>query len=89
MDVSEQQKLQVGALASGQSGTELVEAVVSFTGLPQTLVGEELGNILENAGHSPATLTLEQLRAAMVAYLESTLNDLEACEAEASAKPES
>ena len=29
----------------------------------------------------PCTLTLEQLRAAMVAYLESTLNDLEACDA--------
>ena len=83
MDVSDQRKLHVGALETGQSGTELVDAVVSFTGLPETLVGQELGNILENAGHSPDTLTLEQLRAAMIAYLESTLEDLESCEAAA------
>jgi hypothetical protein len=87
MDVSNQNKLQAEALssgqASGQSGPELVDAVVNFTGLPETLVGKELGSILESAGHSPDTLTLDQLRAAMVAYLESTLNDLEACEAAA------
>jgi len=83
MDVSDQNKLQAGITSSGQTGSELVDTVVSFTGLPETLVGEELGSILESAGHSPETLTLEQLRAAMVAYLESTLSDLEAREAAA------
>lgn len=55
------------------SGTELVETLLNSTGLPENLVGEELGGILENAGASPATLTLEELRSAMLAYLESTL----------------
>lgn len=84
MDVSDQNKLLAGA-QSGQTGPELVDTVVSFTGLNEALVGKELGSILENAGASPETLTLDQLRAAMVAYLESTLSDLEAQEAKEAA----
>ncbi|MCM2276544.1 MAG: hypothetical protein NDJ89_00525 [Oligoflexia bacterium] len=52
-------------------GQELIETVVSLTGLPQPLMEQELGEILEGAGISSNTCTLEQLRSAMLAYLES------------------
>lgn len=58
-------------------GEELIEQVASLTGLPEPWVHQELGRIVENAGHSPGTLTLEQLREAMLAYLESLQHELE------------
>jgi hypothetical protein len=54
-------------------GGELIQTLLSSTGLPEDVVGEELGNILESAGASPATLTIDELRTAMLAYLEATL----------------
>jgi len=59
-----------------QGGPELLAALVALTGLPEPLVQEELVGILESAGHSPATLTLDQLRSAMMAYLESMQGEL-------------
>lgn len=65
MDVSNRaEQNQVG-------GHELIDTVVSLTGLPEGLVQEELGQIIQNAGHSTSTVTLDQLREAMLAYLES------------------
>lgn len=61
MDVSNEERL---------TGVQLIEKVASLTELPQTLMEEELGRILEVSGHSPEALTLDQLREAMLAYLE-------------------
>jgi hypothetical protein len=57
-------------------GQELIEAVVSATGLPGNLVEDELQTIIRNTGHAPTDLTLDKLREAMIAYLESTYKDL-------------
>ncbi|MCM2322027.1 MAG: hypothetical protein NDJ90_02070 [Oligoflexia bacterium] len=61
-------------------GQELIDTVVSLTGLPQPWVQDELGEILDNAGVSSGTCTLEQLRAAMLAYLESMEETVRAAE---------
>jgi hypothetical protein len=52
-------------------GFALVSEVVQHTGIAGTLIEPELSAIIEGAGHSASTLTLEQLRAAMLSYLES------------------
>jgi hypothetical protein len=52
-------------------GHALVSEVVQHTGLAGNLIEPELSAIIEGAGHSASTLTLEQLRAAMLTYLES------------------
>jgi hypothetical protein len=51
-------------------GEKLLNTVASLTGLPAPLVHEELGQILELSGQDSANLTLEELRSAMLAYLE-------------------
>ena len=56
-------------------GQELIEAVVSLSGLPESLARFELDHILESAGQSSQNLTLEQLRFALVAYLEAMNDD--------------
>lgn len=53
------------------TGVQLIDKVVSLTQLPHSLMQEELGQIIENSGHAPEGLTLDQLREAMLAYLES------------------
>lgn len=70
MDVSNQADMTV------PDGKALVEAVAELTGLPSDLAQQELGQIIESAGHSEGTLTLEQLREAMIAYLESLQAEL-------------
>ncbi len=52
-------------------GQELIETVVSLSGIPAPLMTEELGKILETSGHGAANLTLEGLRAALLAYMET------------------
>ena len=64
---------------SGQkpAGTELIETVVSLTGLSaddQSVMQGELEQILEGAGCSRDNLTIEELRTALLGYLE-TLQD--------------
>ena len=78
MDVSDQAKK---TMPAGQTmtpgGRELLEKVAELTGLPEDLAQEELGQIIESAGHSEGTLTLDQLREAMIAYLESLQEELQ------------
>ena len=57
-------------------GKELISELVTATGLPEPLMHEELDGILASSGHSADELTLEQLRSAMVAYLESIHRDM-------------
>jgi hypothetical protein len=63
-------------------GSELIEQVVTLTGLPDGLVQDELDQILGKAGCDKENLTLEELRSAMLAYLESMQAQFEAAEHE-------
>jgi hypothetical protein len=67
---------------SNGGGQELLNEVASLTGLSEHLheVQAELTNIIQTSGHTPQNLTLEELRASMVAYLESLQKDFEAQE---------
>jgi len=51
-------------------GQELVETVVELTGLPESIMEEEVEAILEYSGQEIKDLSLEQLRKAMIDYLE-------------------
>ncbi|MBY0469697.1 hypothetical protein K2X30_00910 [bacterium] len=53
------------------SGADLINEVIALTGLPSQELQEELQQIVKNSGHDQESLTLEQLRAAMIAYLEA------------------
>lgn len=55
------------------NGPELIQTLVTLTAgqeLSEQWVRGELDKMIENAGHSDDTLTLEQLRHAVIAYLE-------------------
>jgi len=55
------------------NGPELIQTLVTLTAgqeLPEQWVRGELDKMIENAGHSDDTLTLEQLRHAVIAYLQ-------------------
>ncbi|MBI3557902.1 MAG: hypothetical protein HY074_16695 [Deltaproteobacteria bacterium] len=50
-------------------GNELFKEVTDLTGLPKSLISEELVSILGRVGASPHAVTLEDLRKAMATYL--------------------
>ena len=52
-------------------GQDLIEKLVSLTGLPPNLAHGQIDEILQMAGQNPGSVTLEQLREAMLSYLES------------------
>ncbi|HLE01078.1 MAG TPA: hypothetical protein VJB59_12495 [Bdellovibrionota bacterium] len=62
MDVSDSEQL---------GGQKLLETVASLTGLPEQIAYAELTQILHLAGQNSGDLTLDGLRAAMLAYLET------------------
>jgi hypothetical protein len=57
-------------------GPELLNTVVSLTGLPGDLVETELLKVLEQTGCSGETVTLDELRNALLVYLETFKGDL-------------
>ena len=61
-------------------GQSLIQTVVSLTELPEPLVHQEIDQILQASGHRSESLTLEQLRTAMVSYLEAMQAEFEASE---------
>jgi hypothetical protein len=63
-------------------GLELLDTVAQMTGLPEPLVQQELHEILESAGQNAGSVTLEQLREAMLLYLEALAEPLERAERE-------
>jgi hypothetical protein len=63
MDVSDKQGL--------ESGQALLDTVASLTGLPEGLVQQELQEMLTVAGQSAGSVTLDELRQAMLLYLEA------------------
>jgi len=70
MDVSNQNVLEKA------QGAELISTLVELTGLPQDWVQSELSGILDQAGCNPEKLTLEDLRRALLDYLETVQQDL-------------
>jgi hypothetical protein len=58
------------------SGESLLEEVVALTGVPQDQMKQELSRILSETGHgTPEELTIETLRASLLAYLEELDNE--------------
>jgi hypothetical protein len=60
----------------------VVKEVLEHTGLPQNLVSEDLNKVLEQIGVTPDQCTIEDLRKAMMIYLEEVIADLELAEIE-------
>jgi len=55
-------------------GENLIQTLVTLTGLPEGMANAEMDQILELSGHQPekrSDITLDELRAALVAYLEA------------------
>jgi len=75
MDVSDRQNRTSDQATTDQAanlgGTELLETVVSLTGLPEELMQKELSRILESCGRDRNNLTLDDLRFALLSYLET------------------
>jgi hypothetical protein len=80
MDVSKTMQTQAlaeaGTAAPELNGTEfggeeLIQQVVTLSGLPEDLAHEELDQILKLSGKPSAGLTLDDLRTAMLSYLET------------------
>ena len=57
-------------------GEELIHTLESLTGIPKSLICQELDRILGQTGKSVTNLTLEELRGALMVYLESLQNEL-------------
>ena len=62
------------------AGERLVTAVTRLTELPESWAHEELMHVLAHSGQAADSLTLEQLRAAMLTYLESLVAESESSE---------
>ena len=61
--------------------SELLSEVANLTGLPVDWVESELTQIVKKSGHTPEQLTLEELRASMLEYLEEMNREMNAQEA--------
>jgi hypothetical protein len=62
-------------------GQELIQKLITLTGLPEPLVNQELEQILGPSSDQTSELTLEELRAAMIQYLEHCQAEFEKEEA--------
>lgn len=77
MDVSKTKK---EPQVAPESDSELLTEVASLTGLPVDWVQSELTQIVKKSGHTPEQLTLEELRASMLEYLEEMNREMNAQE---------
>lgn len=62
-------------------GSQLIDTLVTLTGLPEPLAHDELDEILTLSGHHAsdrADLTLDDLRQALITYLEALRPDEDA-----------
>ncbi len=75
MEVSEGESKATYEPLAELGGQELIQTVLSLTGLPEPWVRIELDEILESSGQNCENLTLKQLRQALVAHLESLQAD--------------
>ena len=62
-------------LEEGSVSQDVMQQVVSLTGLPESWIRLELDPILESLGQNKSQVTLDQLRQTMLAYLELTQED--------------
>ena len=62
------------------NGSSLIQTLVSLTELPEPLAHREVDEMLSLSGHSSESLTLEELRASMLRYLESMQATFESAE---------
>jgi len=60
-------------VCSQETRNRLFDEVADLTGLPPQLIREELAVIVKKAGANPDTLTLDELREAMVTYLKEVI----------------
>ncbi len=70
----------ISEVVNSEQGSELLTEVASLTGLPVDWVHTELTQIVKKSGHTPEQLTLEELRASMLVYLEEMNRELMAQE---------
>ncbi len=70
--------MEVSDEKSEYCGQELVESVVSLSGLPEMVIRSELDELLDQHGFSHDDLTLGELRVAMLSYLEAINEDIQA-----------
>ncbi len=54
-------------------GTELLRELSNATGLPDDLIGEELSNLIANAGLESETVTVDEIRELLGEYLQTVL----------------
>ncbi len=78
MEVSKSKKQAPETTA--ESDSELLVEVASLTGLPVDWVQSELTQIVKKSGHTPEQLTLDELRASMLEYLEEMNREMTAQE---------
>lgn len=57
-------------------GAELIQTIVALTGLPESAVSKELETILSGMGVDPAEVTLDQMREALLVYLDTFQRDM-------------
>ncbi len=77
-------------LAEGPlEGQNLVKTVAELTELPAPWIQQEMNQLLGASGHESESLTLEQLRAAMLEYLEMVQKSMESefAQAESASDP--
>ncbi|MBS1961980.1 MAG: hypothetical protein JST04_07175 [Bdellovibrionales bacterium] len=79
MDVSKD-KTKFESEVAPAADSELLTEVASLTGLPVDWVESELTQIVKKSGHTPEQLTLEELRASMLEYLEEMNREMNAQE---------
>ncbi len=62
--------MDVSSYETEPGGQELIQMVISLTELPEQMIQHELEQILEIPSRNAEDVTIEQLRDAMLAYLE-------------------
>lgn len=53
-----------------QKGEDLLKTLAELTGIPHSEIESEIGRIVEHSGNDVKNLTLEDLRSALVQYLD-------------------
>lgn len=73
MEAGGQMKEIKAAKEGGVSGTELLCELSEATGLPNELIGEELSRLISASGKSTDSVSLDDLRELLGAYLQDVL----------------
>ena len=68
----------VNALGENAKATEVLQEVVQLTGLPESYLDSEISELLGTTSTSVNDLSLDQLRAALLNYLETVNEEINA-----------